>query len=277
MTQPGINQFTQTPIEGQVDLNFPGNTTTCQADAAVVTALAQGQAVKLATTAGGVPKVIALAANTDYAFGFVAYNVKDVSYAAFSYLEVAVDNAVIWLTAGGAITRGANVEYDVATKRVIASAGVNPTVGFAYDTAANAGDLIRVWVKTQRSGAVFSSVQTAIVTATLAEINAGKTLIAGQTGKKITVTNITERVSGNFATGTAVLVQSSNGTPVVVQTLAEAGLTNGAVLNPTSANVTNGAGFAAQLGTSDGLVVANSGSAQTGGTSITFTITYQQA
>ena len=118
---------------------------------------------------------------------------------------------------------------------------------------------------------------TATVTATLAQINAGLTLISGVTGQYITVTGFSAVVSGNFASGTAVILQSTNATPLVVATLAEAGLTNGTTLTAGGSNVTNGAGLGFALGSGDGLQVVNSGSAQTGGTSITFTITYKQA
>ena len=89
--------------------------------------------------------------------------------------------------------------------------------------------------------------------------------------------NYVARVTGAFTTGTAVILQSTNVTPVLVTTLAEAALTNGAILTPGSANTTLGAGFATPLGSGDGLKVVNSGSNQAGGTSILFSITYDQA
>jgi hypothetical protein len=270
-----INQFKQSTTQGDLDLQFAGTVFSCMIDASQSTALVAGQAVKLATTSGGVPKVVALTAATDPAFGFVVRNLKDPSLVATQMVEVAHAGSVMTMTAGAAITRGKQVEVVTASNKVITSAGVNAVVGTALDTATADGDLIRVLISS--TSASDQSLKTAIVTATLAEINAGKTLIAGVSGKAITVIDYKAQVTGTFATGTAALLQSSNGTPVVVSTLAEAGLSAGAVLGVTSANTTLGAGFAAALGAGDGLVVANSGSAQTGGTSIKFTITYKQA
>lgn len=126
------------------------------------------------------------------------------------------------------------------------------------------------------NGSVFGAkiVQTALVTATLAEINAGKTLIAGVTGKSITILDYKAKVSGGFTTTTAVLVQDTTDTPVVIATNAVAALTNGNILNEKTSNVTMGAGYLTTLAAGKGVVVANSGSAAAGGTSITFRIDY---
>lgn len=123
---------------------------------------------------------------------------------------------------------------------------------------------------------VFGSriVQTALVTATLAEINAGKTLIAAIAGRSITILDYKAKVTGAFTTTTAVLVQDTTGTPVVIATNAVAALTDGNILNEKTTNVTMGAGYLTALAAGKGVVVANSGSAAAGGTSITFRIQY---
>lgn len=272
-----LNQFDMAPVTGQGTMIAPGETLTCSVDPSQSTPLVAGQAVKLSTTANGVPQVIALAANTDKSFGFVLRNLKDQSFSADNPLEIAITDSIMWMTAGAAITRGGSVEVAFATNTVIASAGVNPIVGIALDTATTNGDLIRVLIKTPSIVSQTAAVQEVEVTATLAQINAGLVLIPGQTGQKITVLNYTAIVTGNFATGTSVELESTNVSPVAVTTIAEAGLTNNAVLGPTSANTTLGAGFATAMGSGDGLQVVNNGSAQTGGTNIKFTITYKQA
>lgn len=129
---------------------------------------------------------------------------------------------------------------------------------------------------TNNANATFSThlVQTALVTASLAEINAGKTLIAGVTGKVITVLDYKAHVVGNFSTTTAVVVEDTSGSPVLIATNAVSVLTSGNILNEKTANVTMGAGYLAALAAGNGVVVANSGSAATGGTSITFRILY---
>lgn len=274
------NQFAQTPIQGQMDLEgFGSNVIAAQVDNAQATALVAGQAVKMATTAGGVPKVIGLAANTDQALGFIVYNLKDISYVANESVEMALFGSVMYMTAGGAITRGASVEVVQASSKVITTGGVNPVAGFALDKALADGDLIRVYIQApfaQVNSNLNNATKTITVSATLAEINAGKTLIPGVAGQAITVVNYTARVTGAFATGTAIILESTNAAPVVVSTIAEAALTNGAIMVPSSANNTLGAGFGAAVGVADGIKVVNSGAAQTGGTSVAFTFTYLQ-
>ena len=51
------------------------------------------------------------------------------------------------------ITRFGPVEYNTATNTVLAWQGVNPICGYAYDAAINAGDLIRVLVKSPQLSA----------------------------------------------------------------------------------------------------------------------------
>lgn len=273
------NQFTQIPVAGQVDLlggssSVIAAAVSASASGALVPFVA-GQAVKIDTAnVGGIPKMLPLAANTDPVYGFVVYNIKDASHAVGTNFELALNGTYMYMTASAAILPGAALEYDNATQTVKTSAGVNPVVGFALDAASANGSLLRVRISVAQIAASGSESDVVQVTATLAQINAGLVIIPGVSGKKILVTNYTARVAGGFATGTAVILESTNATPVLVTTLAEAGLTNGAVLTPASANTTIGAGFAVPLGSGDGLQVVNSGAAQTGGTSIQFTISY---
>jgi len=116
----------------------------------------------------------------------------------------------------------------------------------------------------------------AVVTASLAEINAGKILIPLVAGKTISVMSYLMEVTGAFATVTDIRIQDSNGTPVIVTTALTAALTNGAKIGSYGAvaNVTNGAGFAAAATAAKNIVVAATGTAMTGGTSIRFILTY---
>ena len=274
-----VNQFAQSAIVGQLDLRDHSNVITCQVDAAQATALVAGQFVKLATTSGGLPKIIATSANTDSSFGVVVRNLKDQNFPLLSQVEVAQFGSVIFLTSNGAIVRGASVEMVAAAPgQVVTSGGVNPVCGYALDTGVD-GQLMRVVIQSPYAAvdsALNGKTQTAIIVATLAQINAGKVLIAGASGQKITVVDYIARVAGNFAAGTSIELESTNGTPVAVSTIAEAALTDGAILTRSSASTTLGAGFGAQLGSGDGLQIVNNGSAQTTGTSVTLTITYTQ-
>lgn len=267
-----MNQFNISQVQGSLDLQN-GYVISCVVDAAETTSLVAGQAVKLATTGGGTPKVLAVTAATDKVFGFVVRNLKDISRSAGETLEIALAGSVMYMTAGAAVTAGAYVEIVYATNKVIASAGVNPIVGYSLDKASDDTDLIRVMIL-EAGSVTAGQLQSITVTATLAEINAGKTLIPAVAGKSIKVTDYIMRVAGGFAATTSVDMQSSNDTPVKVNVAAVAALTNGAVIVPPTANVTLGAGFGVALGAGDALVVANVGDAATTGTSITYTITY---
>lgn len=288
----GPNMFRMVPVQGGLDLEFAGSVITARVSPNQATPLIAGQAVKLDTAiTGGVPAVVALAADTDSPIGFVARNLKDASDAANANFELALDGTVMWMTASAAITRGDKLQTVIASNKVATNAGTNPIVGWALDAAAGDGSVFRAYILAPAyaaaqniatiaglQAALDARPQVATVSATLAEINAGKVLIAGVTGKQITILDFVERVTGNFATGTAMVLESTNGTPVLVQTELVAALTNGAIVLPQASdtNETLGAGFAVALGVNDGLQVVKTGSAMTGGTKVDFQITYTQ-
>ena len=139
-----VNQFAQTAEKGSLDLTINPTVFSVQVDAAQGTALVAGQLVKMATTAGGIMKVIASAAATDKHFGVVRYNIKDASFAAGAVCEVAGGGSVIVMEAGAAIARGANVMYAANQKVVTAATTGNIIVGMALDAATADGSLIRV-------------------------------------------------------------------------------------------------------------------------------------
>lgn len=110
------------------------------------------------------------------------------------------------------------------------------------------------------------------VTATLAEINAGKVIVPAKTGKKIRVTGYIARSVGAFGANTSVDLESTT-SHTKVTAIARAGLTDGAILMPSSTNTTLGAGFGADLESGESLSVVNVGSTATTATSMTFTVT----
>lgn len=269
-----VNQFAQQPILGQLDLETQGTVVTVRVSSNQATALVAGQAVFVENSAGGVPAVLA-AVQGGQVDGFIGRNLKDQTFPATARAEMAMDDSIMWLNSGGAIARFGKVEAQIATPgNVVASGGVNQVVGIAFDQATAANQLIRVLLRVPSTASAGGS-KNLTVTATLAQINAGLVLIPAIAGKIITVNDFIERVNGNFATGTSVVLQSS-ATSVVVETTAEAGLVNNAILSFGSANVTAGAGYGAPLPVGEGLSVANVGAAQTAGVSITFNISYTQ-
>lgn len=267
------NMFAQIPVLGQLDLETQGTVITGAVSVNQATALVAGQPVTVENSVGGVPKVLALSASSQAVNGVVVRNLKDQSFPANNRVELAMDGTVIWLLSNGAITRWAAVEADISTPgNVGPSLGINPRLGIAFDEATGSGQLIRVLLKLPTPGSVSQMVLRQVVT--LAQINAGLVLIPGIPGHKIQVEAVTQRVIGNFATGTSVELESTNVSPVAVITTAEAGLTDAAFLFSGDSHNTIGAGFFAPLGTGDGLKVVNNGSNQTGGTSITYGIIY---
>lgn len=149
-TQLSQNVFSQSPIVGMPDMNFNYNTHSALVDATAPGLLYNGQAVKMvAHTSGGDPKVVACTASNDNVFGFVTFNVKNVSWAVGQAMEVSCAGNVIWLYANSAITQGAQVCLDVAAAGAVQATGNAATVvGYALDGAAAAGVLIRVQLNT---------------------------------------------------------------------------------------------------------------------------------
>jgi len=148
MTLLNQNLFAQVPVLGMMDLKFNTQTISAEIDSSQVGSLVAGQAVKLVDSAGGVPKVVACTANSDLVFGVIAYDLKDQSFVAGSKVEIAAGfGNVMYLTANGAISRGAKVSLDSSgVGTVVASASGHPTMGWAYDKGVNVGDLIRVYL-----------------------------------------------------------------------------------------------------------------------------------
>lgn len=148
---PSPNQFAQTPLLGQIDLRFDFNTISAMVDVSQATALYAGSAVKMVDSADGVPKVVGCAANSDEVLGFINYDVKSISFIAGSAIELSLAGNVMFLYATTAIARGARVQLDLSTAggvgAVVGSSGAD-IVGWAYDKAAAAGALIRVYLLT---------------------------------------------------------------------------------------------------------------------------------
>ncbi len=143
------NQFAQTEYVGVIDLRFDGDTVSAQIASTQATALYAGQAVKVVDSADGVPKVVACDADSDEVWGFINFDIKSVTFPAGAECEVSLDGNVMYLVATAAIARMAQVMIDVATVGgVKTAAGGGTYVGWAYDKATAAGQLIRVFIKT---------------------------------------------------------------------------------------------------------------------------------
>lgn len=148
-TQPVIdpNSFTMSTFLGVPDLRFNFNTISVEVASTQATALSAGQGVKIVDSADGIPKVVACAANADNVFGFINFDIKSQTFAAGDRCEISQAGNVLYLYSTTAIARGAQVTLDLSTVGgvgvLVGSSGAN-VVGWAYDKATAAGQLIRV-------------------------------------------------------------------------------------------------------------------------------------
>jgi hypothetical protein len=96
---------------------------------------------------------------------------------------------------------------------------------------------------------------------TLAQVNAGFTLIAANAAQTLKVTHVLlTSVGGNTAACTGVLIEDTATSPVVALTALTAALTSGTPVSEVIASVTPGAGFApATLTAGKGLVIIKDG------------------
>lgn len=142
-----INQFSQIPVQGMLDLKFNPSSISCEIDSTSAGSLPAGQAVKMVDSAGGVPKVVECAADSDDVFGFINFNIKDVTYSAGDMVEIsAFRGNVMYMTASAAIARNAKVMIVVASDKVATRAGGGICIGRALDQADADLDLIRVMI-----------------------------------------------------------------------------------------------------------------------------------
>lgn len=145
------NQFAQSEYLGVIDMRFPYNSVSVQIDASQAAALYAGSAVKMVDSAGGVPKVVGCSADSDEVLGFINFDIKTVQFLAGAQAEISMGGNVMYLYSTGAIARGAQVVLTLTTNGGVAAAtgsSAKRIVGWAYDKATAAGELIRVFLKT---------------------------------------------------------------------------------------------------------------------------------
>lgn len=119
------------------------------------------------------------------------------------------------------------------------------------------------------------SLQVAVGTVLLADINAGYTIVPAVPGRTLRPIGVWVRSNGAFAACTDVRIGDTAGTPVVVAQFAVANLTDGAILTDhKETGVTLGAGFFAQCTADKGLQIYKTGSTATTATSLDFRVEY---
>lgn len=143
------NQFQQSQFLGTLDQAFNYDTISAQIDVSQVGGLTAGAPVKLVpkTSPNSAPKVIGITAITDEVFGYINYDIKTIQYVAASLCQISLAGNVMYLYSTAAITQGTQVVPTISTMggvaQVTGSSAAN-IVGFAFDGASAAGQLIRV-------------------------------------------------------------------------------------------------------------------------------------
>lgn len=140
------NQFSQSPEKGQLDLKYAGSVISCIVASGET--LIAGMQVKLKDVAGRGLVVEALDADTDKAFGVVAYDTKKASYSEGEEVEIASFNSVLHMEASAAIARGAEVMPVIAGEKVATATSGKTVLGVALDKVSADGDLVRVLLAT---------------------------------------------------------------------------------------------------------------------------------
>lgn len=115
------------------------------------------------------------------------------------------------------------------------------------------------------------------ITCTLAEVNAGKIIIPEYKNAKLQILDFILKSTGAWAALDNIVIQDTNSSPVVYATLAQAQLTDGAILFPGETGVTMGAGSYGYLTKGKGLKIIKDGSNGTTATNVIIQVTYKYA
>jgi hypothetical protein len=152
-TTQNMNQFTQAPMLGAVDLIPSPNVVSAQIlPSSTATAIQQGSAVKLLAGVSGAILVDVQTGPTDAAvFGVIPYNDRKNLYVKGDIITV-VTSGYMYMLSSAAISRGAVVSITAATASADPLVTTDATsghfaVGTAIDQASAAGQLIRVQIQ----------------------------------------------------------------------------------------------------------------------------------
>jgi hypothetical protein len=145
------NAMQQEPFIGQLDLQMNWNTVAAQIDVSEAGTLVAGQAVKGMDNTNGIPTVVKAAADSDNILGFINFSPKQNRYVKGDRFQLSLKGNVMYMQASAAIARFARVVLEVdnaGSVRAASGSGGERIVGWAYDKAVNAGDIIRVYIET---------------------------------------------------------------------------------------------------------------------------------
>lgn len=127
-----------------------------------------------------------------------------------------------------------------------------------------------------RDGLVGYGVESQSFVATVAEVNAGATLVLPKIpGFRYHIIDFLLIFAGAAAGATDIRLSSSASTPVDIMTVVVANAGNGVKLPASAANAVLGAGFNAELASGDGVLIRKTGGTLTGTTTVTGIIRYR--
>ncbi len=173
----------------------------------------------------------------------------------------------------------ANGEYDLTFKKTteLAAGGDAAVVGDKFimiDVSDASNPVVRTLQDiVNLANAGEANTFTVQMEVSLAELNAGKTIVAAVPGSQIVVTDFNFVMDGAFAALTSAELEDSSAT-VNVCSLAQAQMTDDAILFKGATGVTPGVGMAEGLTVSEALVITKTGSDATTATKLTVTVTY---
>jgi hypothetical protein len=141
-----MNQFTQTPMVGSVDLTVFPNIKAVRINPAYVGGLplVAGQVFKLVDVAGEIP-VVEPAAVTEKGYGVAVHTLKRDTFLAGDVIDVACQGSVVFLESSAAIAGAAKVQNTPSGPNVqtLASLATNCQIGVNITKSAAAG-IVRI-------------------------------------------------------------------------------------------------------------------------------------
>jgi hypothetical protein len=155
-----MNQFTQAPILGLVDLIPSPNVIGAQIVSTSTASIQNGSAVKLVDGTGALPLVDAVTGPTDGpVYGVIPYTARKNLYVANDIVQVCLTTSFMYLKSSAAIVRGAVVSTVAATTTAdptVATAvtSTDYVLGVCIDKATAANQLVRINIKPGAIGAL---------------------------------------------------------------------------------------------------------------------------
>lgn len=177
----------------------------------------------------------------------------------------------VYRTAGGA-----NQGVIATIPAVYGTNGVQQTSYVVNDTALSGDSTTAPTANTSGSFIVPLNVCAVGGSITLAQLNAGATIVPAVTGRTYRPVGFWLQFNGAFTTATDIRLSDTAGSPVDIVTVAIAGATNGAnVTQNGGSNITvSTTGFAQQLTANAGIQLRKTGSSAAGGTSIFYMVQF---